>query len=473
MSRVLAVLGGLALLATGVAIGAVVATDAGPPDAEPAGRVVVRSTDGAERELTPSEAAARIERLEAQVARIPRARAAVPDDDGGEDDESASSAPRRPDPEIASVPVPRKQDGTPYSVAELRDLAIRSADPVLRRAAIQALRRDDTPEARRILEGILTDAKTPADMRVEAAKSLARAPHRDAEPENLVKLLAATDLPPDVRAEIADGVTRLRDRGAWMSEIAAQLAKETDPAVRGLLFESVARSAWDPAAKDLLLSMATNPATPLADAQAAVLALARTGNDRRVLDALGPLLDHADPVLREQAVLAWAKAGRLSQDEIAAKMRDSSPGVRAAAFSAALAALPKNATKEQKQAREELLQSAARTALTDSAPEVRRSALAWTGAMSEPLRNKVLETARNDSDPLVAIEAFARSPAPVVRAEPERVLTQLDSTDPKVRDAAYRLVARTWGVDVPFRATWNAAARARAVAAIRAQVATK
>lgn len=469
MSRAILAVGAVALLATGVAVGFV----AGASDDEspaPSPGVVVRGRDGAPTTLTVAEAAARLERLEAQVARAARPRAAVTESDEEDDDTIRAPAPDRTLPD---VPVPRKPDGSSYSAAELRELAKTSPDRALRLAAIRALRRDDTPEARAALSEVVTDKETPADLRVEAAKALAKPPHRDQTPEELVKLLAATDLPADVRLELADGVTRLKDRGAWMSEISAQMAREADASVRALLFDTVQRSASDPAAKAELVALLANSAARPDEARLAAQALARLGNDRKALEALGPYLASGDSALREQAVAAWAKAGRLTQEQLSATLGDATPAVRAAVFAASVPQLPKNATKEQKAERDDLLRRAAETALADSEADVRRAALAWAGAMPQDLRDKVLEKARADSDPLVSIEAYARSPAAVVKAQPDTILSRLDASDPKVRDAAFRLVVKTWGVDVPYRAGWNAAARARAVAEIRAQVATR
>jgi hypothetical protein len=431
--------------------------EAGLPSAA---RVVFRAPDGAEQELTPAEAAAKIERLLAVAARPPRARAAAPE-------EESEEPPPPPPSEAVNVPVPTRPDGREYSVAELRELAqAKTADPALRLAAIRALRRDDSPEARTILTTLLEDGETPLDARIEAAKALAKPPHRDQTPDELVRLLSSPDLPPEARLEVAEGVTRLRDRGAFMSEIASQFGKEKDPEVRKLLFDTVQRNAWDPAAKLELVSMIGNNAVPLEDRRAAVLALARQGGDRKVLEALRPLLTENDAGLRENAVLALARADRLTLEQIAAAMGDDHPAVRAAALAARLPG-GKNVPKEERDA---ALAMAVRLATGDASPDVRRAALGWTGAMPKEVRDQVLEAARSDSDPLVRIEAYQRSPAEIVRQSENRVLADLDSADPRVRDAAYRLVVKTWNVDVPYRAAWNPKARAEALRAIRAQV---
>ncbi|MCE9635227.1 MAG: HEAT repeat domain-containing protein [Planctomycetes bacterium] len=463
MSKVLALFGGLALFATGLGAGVVMSSQDDPGLPDESGRVVVKLKDGEERTLTVAEAAARIERLEEIASRPQRARAARPEEDA--EPEAAAPAPLPPE---ANVPVPTKPDGKQYSVAELRDLAQGAAtDPVLRLAAIRALRRDDSPQARAILGTLLEDPKTPLDARVEAAKALSRPPHRDQTPDELVRLLASPDLPPDVRREVADGVTKLRDRGAWMSEIAGQFAKETDPEVRKLLFDSVQRSAWDPAAKLELLALAANGTASIDDRRLAVAALVKQGGDRQVLETLKPLLSNSDAVLRESAVLALARADKLSLGDIQAALGDDNAAVRAAALAAKLP----NGKDIPKDERAAAIQTAVRLATTDPSPDVRKAALAWAGAMPKDAREQILETARNDGDPLVRIEAYSRSPAPVVRQQAERVLSDINSPDARVRDAAYRLVVKTWNVDVPFRAGWNQKARDAALAAIRAQVA--
>jgi len=231
----------------------------------------------------------------------------------------------------------------------------------------------------------------------------------------------------------------------------------------------VQRNAWDPAAKLELLTMVGNTAASLEDRRLAVAALVRQGGDRRVLEAIRPLLGDNDAGLRENAVLALARADRLTLDQIAAAMGDDQAAVRAAALAAKLPT-GKNVPKEERQA---ALDTAVRMATTDPSPDVRRAALAWTGAMTKEVREKVLETARNDADPLVRIEAYQRSPVDVVKQQENRVLADLDAADPRVRDAAYRLVVKTWNVDVPYRAAWNPKARAEALQAIRAQVAAR
>lgn len=468
MRAVLVLLGGAAVFATGVVAGVVTATEGDASGAPPPAVVVLRGKDGLPHEVSPSEAAARIARLEDLVARMPRARAPVPDADP-EDGTTTASA---PPPELPNVEIPKRPDGEIYSFEELRRLALSSPDPVLRRDAIRALRRDDSDEARATLREVTADAQTPADLRIEAAKALAKPPHRDAAPEELVSMLQSADLPAEVRREIADGVVRLRDRGAWMSEIAGQMAKEGDAEVRKLLFESVVRSAWDPAAREQLLAVAGSEAASLDDRRSAVAALVRS-RDAKTLDTLTRFLGHGDPGLRESAVLALGGANRLSVGEIAAAMADGSAAVRAAAFAARLPNLAKGASDEEKAARGAALDAAIRLATSDPDPGVRRSALAWTGAMPKDERERVLDLARNDANPLVQIEGYARSPGAVVKEQPDRILSALESQDAKVRDAAYRLVARTWGVDVPFRAQWNPKARAAAVASIRAQVAAR
>lgn len=471
MKPVLALIAASAVFATGIVAGLAVSTegsiggedDSGDGSAAALARVVVKSKDGESRELSLAEAAARIERLEAQVARTARPRAAVPDED---DEESARPL---PSPDLPDVPIPKKPGGAPYSFVELRDLARNSADPVLRLAALRALRRDDSPEARTTLGELLADVKTPLDLRIEAAKALAKPPHRDAAPEELVALLSSPDLPGDVRREIADGVVRLRDRGAWMPQIASRLGKETDAEVRKLLFEAVQRSAGDPAAKAELLSVAANAGASRDERRLAVQALVRLGNDPKVFEALAPLLTSDDAGLRGDAVLALARGGRLSLDRITAALADENAAVRAAAFAARVPG-GKDIPKEQRDA---AITMAARIATADADADVRRSALAWVSSMPKETAAQVLESARNDPDPLVQIEGYSRSPQSFAKAQPERLVSQLDSPDPRARDAAYRLVVKVWGVDVPYRASWNPKARAAAVLAIRAQVATR
>jgi len=428
--------------------------------------VTVRTADGQTKEMTLGEAAARIELLESMAARAGRARATSPEPVDEMGRASGDVVPLPDDP--WRIPIPTRPDGKPYTFEELRDLALHSTDDKLRAAAIRALRRDDTDAARTALHEILEDGKTPLELRVEAAKALARPPHRDSSSEELLVLLGQTDLPPDVRREVAEGVIRMRERGAFMPEISAQMTKETDPEVRKLLLDAVQRSAWDPAAKAELLALASDASKSLDERRLAVLALERQIGDPAVRAMLEPMLTAQDPALRESATRALGRAGKLGLSDLSAALNDPSAEVRAAAFAARLPT-GKNVPKDQRQA---LIDTAARLIAGDGDPEVRRSALAWVSSMDRQTRDTVLAGARNDPDPLVRLDAYSRSPVSVAKQDSERILSELTSSDARVRDAAYRLVVRTWKIDVPYRAAWNPKARASAVTAIRNAVAT-
>lgn len=71
MSRLLVLMGGAALLATGFGVGFVASSTGSDPAEAPTEveKVVIRLKDGVTHELTAGEAAARIERLESLVAR--------------------------------------------------------------------------------------------------------------------------------------------------------------------------------------------------------------------------------------------------------------------------------------------------------------------------------------------------------------------------------------------------------------------
>lgn len=456
----------LTAFAGGGAAGFLAASAGDGGAAEGAAPVVVVQRGAASQTLTAEQAADRIAELETQLAHQPRARAARPSEDSGDDAEPVATAPP-PEPPVAA---PKKPDGSLYSASELRDLALSAdTDPALRRAAIRSLRSDDSPEARAALATILKDGATPLDLRLEAAKALTRQPHRDAAPDELLAALQTPGLDPALRREIAEGVAKLRDKGSWMSEIAGLLRDEGDADVRRFLFDAVQRTAADPAARQELVRIAASGSTSASERQAAAAALARQGVDRRTADALRPLLADGDPLLRESVTTALAKAKALSASEIAAGLADAAPGVRAAAFAANVPPASKEWPAESRKA---LLASAEAVLRNDPSPDVRRAALQWVNEFPRNERGPLLDAARADNDPWVRISAYARSPAAVVRRDRDAVLAGLDASDPRVRDAAYRVIAQTWNVDVPYRAAWNPRARDRAAAAIREAVAT-
>jgi hypothetical protein len=157
------------------------------------------------------------------------------------------------------------------------------------------------------------------------------------------------------------------------------------------------------------------------------------------------------------------KARGATPGDLAAAFSDASPAVRAAAFGGNLP----GAKDLPKETRAELLATARGLLTTDADPEVRRSALQWLNEFPKEDRGALLELARNDTDPYVRITAWSRSPEAAVRTNSAEIVAGLESGDIRVRDAAWRIVSRTLGVDVPYRAGWNPRARERAVARIR------
>ena len=197
--------------------------------------------------------------------------------------------------------------------------------------------------------------------------------------------------------EVADGVTKLRDRGAWMPRSRARWGRSP---TRGpeALFDAVQRSAGDPAAKLELLAVAANDAASLDERRMAVNALLRQGADKKVLETLQLLLAHADAGPVESALLARARRQAVDDaDRRRADRRERGGAGRGAA--ARVPQLGKNPPKETKEQRGALIEVAVWLATTDSDPEVRRSALAWIGQMPKATQAQVLEAARNDVNP--------------------------------------------------------------------------
>ncbi len=461
---------GLALLGAGALIGRSAAPTE-PAGAEEARRaeVVVRTPGDEPRTFSAREAADRIERLERALERrrVEREREEEPDLEA----DAPSAAPVFPD----TLPPPLlRPDGRAYTAEEIRDLARSSTDPTLRRQAIQALRRDDSDAARGLLRELLADPETPPEMRVEAAASLARPPHRDKLPEELIAALRE-ETDPSVRKALVLGVTRLRDRGAWMSEISGLLRDEHDSEVRRALFEAVARTARDPAARAELLAVATDSGASIDERRVAMAALARTRPDAASLRQLSGLREDPDPAVRARAVEILATARALSPGDLGAALGDENADVRRAALASGLAQLAafqsnKAVPRPQVQA---LVQRAVDLATSDPDPAVRRAAVYGVGSLPQARREQVLAAARQDADLFVRVIAYARSPNEVARSGTGTFLGAMDSSDAALRDTAYRQLQRLHGLTVPYDTRWNAKARAAALSEIQRQLASR
>jgi hypothetical protein len=463
---VLLVPAALAVLATGVFVGFHVAERPAEADAAaaPAGEaeVTFKNAQGEMRTLTAAEAAERIERLEATLARR-RSRAET------EDEASAAQPSAAGDPPSDRLLRP---DGKPYTDAELLDLARNSADVALREAAIRELRRVDTDDARAALQAVLADKSAPAGVREEAAKALASPPNRDKLPEELVDLLRG-ETDPAVRLALAQGVGHMRDRDAWMNEIVSLVHDERNPDVRKALFDAVVRDARDPVAKAELLGIAADPSSSLDERRAALAALPRGRTDADTVAKLAPLLRDPDAKVRENAVALLGSAQAISPPDLAAAFADADPAVRRAALYSASGRLPQFAN-DKSLARtdyQSLVDTTVQLAASDPDPSVRRAAVQQVGNLPKTVRDEVLATGRNDSDLFVKLTSYARSPDPVAREGTPLFVSALDSTDSGVRDYAYRQLQRLDGVTAPFDARWNSKARADAIAKIRQDLA--
>lgn len=452
----------LALAGAGFAVGTLV-TDLGEPGfgAGPVngGEVHVTTADGDERNYTLTEAAARIEELEETVARRRRSRVREAQDAGIT-------------PEDEEVEGLFRPDGSPYPLQDVIRFALDPSDASMQLAAIRALRRFDDPKARATLQEIFDDPSAPSAVRVQAAKALARPPHRDYLPEELVAALEAED-DPAVRLELAVGVARLRERGAWMSEISELLDGETDPKVREHLFAAVARSARDPAAKAQLLEIAVSEGKSVEERRAALRALNRGRPSAELLAAVGPLLDDRDPTVRERALAIMAGSRKMSIATLDQGLADDDATVRARALQSGLRHLNrflKNKKGVPRDAVAATVSNVVRLATSDPDPEVRRSGVSGVWSLPKREREPVLEAGRIDIDPRVRLTAYANSKKDVARSATPEFLSALDSDDKWLRDYAYRQLQRLHGVDAPYSSQWNDAARSRAVGEIRSQL---
>jgi hypothetical protein len=464
MKALLLVPAALALVGVGVLAGVQFAErpteteTSAPPEAE----VVFRNQYGETRVLTAGEAAQRIEQLEASFARR-RVRS-----DADEDETAA------PVPVASEPPVPRllRPDGRPYEESELRELAKTSPDQALRTAAIRELRRADTESARTALREILGDKTTPSALREEAAKALASQPNRDKLPEELVAALRE-ESDPAVRRALAEGVGRMSERDAWMVEIVAIVHAERDPEVRKALFQAVAKAKSDPVARAELLAIGTDPSASIEERRAALAALPRGRTDAETVAKVAGLLNDPDARVRENAVAIVASAESITPSQLAAALADRDAGVRRAALNMGLNRLPQfgNDASVGKQELGDLVATAVRLAADDPDASVRRVAIQQAGRLPADARNQVIAAGRDDADLFVKLTAYARSPEPIAKQGTPLFLGALDSSDPGVRDFAYRQLQRHAGVTAPFDTRWNRKAREDAIARIRQDLA--
>ena len=436
--------------------------------------VLVVSDEGS-RSYTATEAAARIERLEAMVRRR------TVREQRGEARESSLSEAEEAEALAAFAALgdggprlPEHPDGRAYTVTEIIELALTSADPQLRRAAIRRLRRVNTPQARETLEALLKDERTPPEMRLEAASALSRPPHRDKVTENLVNLLAAED-DPAVKGMLAIGVSRLRARGAWMSEISALLADETDPAARKELLRAITRSARDPAAQQQLLSLALSESASLEERQRAIQALSRGRTNADLVAAAGPLFKENDPLLRRDALRILAGARKLPPATLRAGLADDDPRVREIALQNGLKHL-RGMQRDKKLPKETVRAIVDRTvelARSDPDADVRRTAIQRSYLLPKKDREGMLTTARSDTDDFVRLSAYAASPRKVAKQARDQYVTALNSDNANLRGFAYRQLQRLYGVKTPYNSRWNPQARERAANDILGQLSQK
>jgi hypothetical protein len=467
MKAILLVPAGFALLAVGAVAGHQLATSdhetAAPPSAPVDAEVTFKNQYGETRTVTAAEAAERIERLEAAVAR--RRRNEEPDAA-----EAAAAPTTTGDPPSTSGLV--KKDGTPYSAAELRDLAKSSDDPALRVAAIRELRRDDTDESRAVLQSILGDKSASSEVREAAATSLATPPNRDKLSEELVAALSGEG-DAAVRRALAQGVSRMRDRDAYMPEIVAALQTERDADVRKSLLFAVVRDARDPVARAALLAVAVDSGASLDERRAAIEALPRGRADADTIAKSTDLLKDPDPRIRASAVAIVASAQAISPSALSSALADDDPGVRRAALNAGLGRLPQFANDKSilRADYQQLVDTAVRIAATDPDASVRRSAIQQVGNLPKTARDQILDAGRNDSDLFVKLTSYARSPDPVAKSGTNLFVGALDAKEQDIRDFAYRQLQRLDGVTAPFDSRWNAKARATAIDKIRQDLA--
>ena len=453
---------GVVVLGAGLAAGLVLGSldqDMLPPVES---EILVRADDGDVRTYTPESAAARIETLETLLRRQRERR-----EFQAEREQAAPEA--RSDPE-ALLPQPplMHPDGRPYTSDELRALARGSDDPELRAAAIRALRRVDSEDARTTLQAILADGTTPQDLRLLAAQMLARWPHRDHLPAELIAALQ-TETDPEIRRVLADGVASLRERGAWMREITGMLGDEADDEVRRSLLGAVARAARDPAAQQELLGIATSPLAKPEERQLALDALNRGRPDAETVAALMPLLSDGDPAVRADAFRILTGDRGMSLDTLQTGLDDTDPSVRATALWRGMNHFGR--LSREKDADKGALASAARRAAqlatSDPDPGVRRAGISAARNLPKNLREKVLEAGRNDSDLAVRLSAYANSPRDVAVTATQDFVGALSSPARGLRDYAYQQLRRLHGIRVPYDAGWNPDARGAAIQEIQ------
>lgn len=444
------------------------------PAAEGGDDVVVVSDDGT-RTYTAAEAAARIEQLETVV----RKRAARESrNEAREAALTAAEASETLDALAAlgdgGFPMPEHPSGRPYTITEIIELALSSGDPELRQAAIRRLRRVNTPAARETLEALLTDPRTPPEMRLEAAAALSRPPHRDQVTETLVNLLGE-ESDPKVKGQLALGVARLSARNAWMSEIAGLLEKETDPEARKELLQAVARNPRDPAAWQTLTDLATAEGADLEERRAALAALVRARATPDLLAAAKPLFEEDDPALRRDALRILAGGRGLPADTLQSGLADDDPGVRTTALEAGLRHL-RTLQRDKELPKEEVRKIIDRTvelAKGDPDAEVRRAAVLQARLLPKADRDALLGAARADTDDFVRLSAYAASPPAVARQARDQYVTGLSSDDARVRGFAFRQLQRLYDVQVAYNPNWNPAARERAANDILGQLSQK
>jgi HEAT repeat protein len=439
---------GIVAVGVGVATGLVLGSldDGGVPPME--AEIVVREGDG---ELRRSR-----ERRESRF----------------EDEEELGAVDGAGDPEaLRPMPPLMHPDGRPYTNDELRALARGSKDPELRAAAIRALRRVDSEDARTTLQAIMNDEETPRDLQLLAAQMLIRWPHRDHLPGELIEALQ-NETDPELRRILAQGVGSLRERGVWMREISGMLGEETDPEVRRSLFGAVARTSRDPAAREQLLDVASNPAANLDERKWALGALNRGRPDGETVKALRPLLDDPDPAIRAQALRVLTGDRGMPLATLRSGLDDTDPSVRATALWRGMNHF--NRLSKDKNANKGVINATANRAvqLATSDPDagVRRAGVSAARNLPKKLREQVLAAGRNDSDLAVRLTAYASSSKKVAVQATDDFIGALSSPDRGLRDYAYNQLRRLHGIRVPFQGVWNDDARDAAITDIRAAI---
>jgi hypothetical protein len=460
---VVVVFGGVGL-AAGLVLGGGNGWDA---DSVPEQQVIVRAEDGEARGYSVAEAASRIESLEALLRRRDQrytSRAASEDEEEEEVEE-------QPDP-FRNEPPFVHPEGRPYTPDELRALARGAEDPDTRARAIRALRRVDSDEARETLQAILEDGETSDELRMIAAQVLARPPHRDHLPEELIEAFEGEENA-DIRRVLARGVATLRARGAWMREISALLQEETDPEARGALFHAVARTSRDPAARAELLAVATSPNADAAERRWALAALTRGRPDAAMVQELRPLLQAADPGVRAQALRILTADRGMPLATLRAGLSDADAAVRATALNGGLRHLGRLGRNKgsSKPAYKQTVGAVVRMATSDPDPAVRRAAVNNSWALPKKPRAALLEAGRKDDDVAVRLSAYAASPRNVAVTATRDFVGALSSPDASLRGFAYNQLRRLHGIRVPYQPNWNPKSRSAAIEDIERELA--